>query len=246
MASKTLLSWRPTTKSMKHIALAALFLFFATGCDTAKTLLGAIATDAGAGTLSDADIVAGLKEALTIGTQNGTSRLSAADGFFKDAAIKVLMPPEAKEVENTLRNVGLGSVVDKAVLSMNRGAEDAAKSAAPIFMDAIKQMTITDALNILKGGDFAATNFFKQKTTAALTNAFKPVITASLAKVNATKYWGEVFNVYNRFSSTPVNTDLSAYVTSKAIDGIFHEVGLEEQKIRKDPCLLYTSDAADE
>jgi len=207
-------------------------------CDTAKQLLNSVPQNGGG--LSTADIVAGLKQALTVGTQNSTGKLSAVDGFFADAAIKILMPPEAQKVESTLRNVGLGSVVDKAILAMNRAAEDAAKSATPIFVDAIKQMTISDAIGILKGGDFAATNYFKQKTTAALTNAFKPVISKSLSKVDATKYWKDVFTMYNRFSSTPVNTDLPAFVTGKAIDGIFHEVGLEEQKIRKDPAARVT------
>jgi hypothetical protein len=150
------------------------------------------------------------------------------------------MPPEAQKVETTLRNVGLGSVVDKAVLAMNRGAEEAAKSATPIFVNAIRQMSITDALGILRGGDFAATNYFKQKTTAALTSAFRPVITDALGKVNATRYWADVFSMYNKFSKTPVNTDLTAYVTERAIDGIFHEVGLEEQKIRRDPAARVT------
>lgn len=185
-------------------------------------------------------IVAGLKQALTIGTQNSTNKLSAVDGFFADAAVKILMPPEASDVEKTLRRFGLGSLVDKTVLSLNRAAEDAAKSATPIFVDAIKHMTITDALGILRGGDFAATNYFKQKTTGALTDAFKPVISASLNKVDATKYWSDVFTAYNRFSTKKVETDLTAYVTQKAIDGIFYEVGLEEQKIRKDPAARVT------
>ena len=181
-----------------------------------------------------------LKQALTIGTQNSTSKLSAVDGFFANAAIKILMPPEAQNVEKTLRRFGLGSLVDKTVLSLNRAAEDAAKSATPIFVNAIKQMTISDAIGILKGGDFAATNYFKQKTTAALTQAFSPVISKSLNKVDATKYWSDVFTAYNRFSTKPVETDLTAYVTQKAIDGIFYQVGLEEQKIRKDPAARVT------
>ncbi|MEP6512910.1 MAG: DUF4197 domain-containing protein, partial [Parafilimonas sp.] len=153
---------------------------------------------------------------------------------------KILMPPEAQKVESTLRGVGLGSVVDKAVLSMNRAAEEAAKSASPIFINAIKQMTISDAIGILKGGDFAATNYFKDKTTAALTTAFSPVISNALQKVNATKYWNDVFTLYNKFSTNPVNTDLNAFVTGKTIDGIFYQVGLEEQKIRKDPAARVT------
>jgi hypothetical protein len=161
--------------------------------------------------------------------------LSAADGFFKNAVIKILLPPEAIKVEKTLRDVGLGSLVDKAILSMNRAAEDAAKSAAPIFIEAVTSMTIQDALGILQGGDFAATNYLKVKTTIPLTEAFRPVINRSLEKVNATKYWSDVITAYNRFTTNKINPDLSAYVTGKALDGIFYEVGLEEQKIRKDP-----------
>jgi hypothetical protein len=225
---------------MKYILAAFLCVIITTSCDTAKQILNNLPQNGQNGGLTSDEIISGLKQALTIGTQNSTSKLSAADGFFANAVIKILMPPEAQKVENTLRNVGLGTVVDKAILSMNRAAEDAAKSAAPIFVNAIKQMTISDAIDILKGGDFAATNYFKQKTTTDLTNAFKPVISKSLEKVDATKYWKDVFTVYNRFSSNPVNTDLSAYVTGKAIDGIFYEVGLGEQKIRKDPAARVT------
>ncbi len=217
---------------MRKLIYAILLTCTITGCDVAQQVLNQAN---GNGGLTTNDIVAGLKEALTIGTQNSSNQLSLADGFFANAAIKILMPPEAQKVENTLRGIGLGSVVDKAILSMNRAAEEAAKSASPIFINAIKQMTITDAIGILKGGDFAATNYFKEKTTAALTEAFKPSIDNALAKVNATKYWKDVFTAYNKFSANPVNTDLSAYVTSKAVDGIFFQVGLEEQKIRKDP-----------
>lgn len=211
-------------------------LFFFSGCETAQQVLSGMSNDG----LTTPQIAAGLKEALSVGIQNGTTQLSAVDGFFANAAIKILMPEEVKKVESTLRSVGLGSVVDNAVLSMNRAAEDAAKSAKPIFLNAIKQMTITDAIGILKGGDFAATDYFKNKTTAALIQAFSPSIQNSLEKVNATKYWKEVFTVYNRFSTTPVNTDLTQYVTKKAVDGIFYEVGLEEQKIRKNPAARVT------
>jgi hypothetical protein len=210
-----------------------------TSCETSQQILNSLPTTV-TGQTNTTQIAAALKEALTIGTQNSANRLSAVNGFFANAALKILMPPEAQKVESTLRNVGMGSVVDKAVLAMNRGAEEAAKSATPIFVNAIKQMSITDAVGILKGGDFAATNFFKQKTTADLTNAFRPVIAEALKKVDATKYWGDVFSLYNKFSSTPVNTDLSSYVTEKAVAGIFLEVGLEEQKIRKDPAARVT------
>jgi len=191
--------------------------------------------------LSTNDVVTGLKEALATGTDKAATRLSTVDGFFKDAAIKILMPDEAKKVEQKLRSVGLGNQVDNAILSMNRAAEDAAKNATPIFVNAIKEMSIADAWGILKGGDFAATNYLKQKTTAALTTAFRPVIEQSLAKVDATKYWNTVFTTYNRFSKEQVNTDLAAFVTEKALNGIFYQIQLEEQKIRKDP-LSRTSD----
>jgi hypothetical protein len=223
---------------MKYVLiLCALFTF--SGCDTVQQVIN---TSAGSTTtgLSNQDIVNGLKQALTIGTQNSANKLSVVDGFFANAAIKILMPPEAQKVESTLRSLGLGSVVDKAVLSMNRAAEEAAKSATPIFVDAIKQMTISDALGILKGSNTAATDYFKNKTTIALTNAFRPSINAALSKVNATKYWNDVFTLYNKFSSKPVNTDLSAYVTSRAVDGIFYQVAQEESAIRKDPAARVT------
>ncbi len=223
--------------TMKKLFYSSILFLTFTGCDVAKQVIN---EKTSFGNLTTQEIVSGLKQALTIGTQNSTNKLSAVDGFFANAAIKILMPPEAKNVESTLRNLGFGSVVDKAILSMNRAAEDAAKSAAPIFIDAITQMTISDALDILKGGDFAATNYFKQKTTGALTQSFRPVINNALSKVNATKYWSDVFSMYNKFAAKPVNTDLSAYVTSKAIDGIFYQVGLEEQKIRKDPAARVT------
>ena len=191
--------------------------------------------------LSTDEIANGLKEALKVGAEKGTTKLSSADGFFKDAAIKILMPEEAQKAEQKLRSLGLGKQVDNAILTMNRAAEDAAKSAAPIFINAIKSMSIQDAVGILKGGDFAATNFLKNKTTLELINMFRPVIETSLQKVDATKYWNTVFTNYNRFSADKVNPDITAYVTEKALAGIFYQVGLEEQQIRKDP-VARTSD----
>ena len=191
--------------------------------------------------LSNDEIISGLKEALNVGSNNASQKLATVDGFFKDAAIKILMPEEAKKVENKLRGLGMGKQVDNAILSMNRAAEDAATEIAPIFINAIKGMSIGDGLGILRGGDFAATTYLKDKTTASLTEKFRPIIENSLQKVNATKYWNTVFTTYNQFSSDKVNTDLVAYVTEKALAGVFHQVGLEEQKIRKDP-LARTSD----
>lgn len=187
--------------------------------------------------LSTDEIVSGLKEALSVGTNNSTGKLAAADGFFKDAAVKVLMPAEAQKVEKTLRSVGAGKLVDDAILSLNRAAEDASKSAAPIFLNAIKKMTVQDGLGILKGADTAATSYLKKATTAELTAAFKPIIDASLEKVGATKYWTAVFEKYNKLPTTfnKVNTDLSAYATEKALSGIFYYVADEEKKIRSNP-----------
>lgn len=218
----------------KIIQLLSCALLFS-GCESTQQILKTLNQDSANGQLTTTEIASGLKEALTVGAQHSSNQLSAVDGFFKNAAIKILLPPEAQKVEKTLNDLGLGNLVDKAILSVNRAAEDASKSAAPIFIDAIKKMTIQDAIGILQGGDFAATNYLKSKTTNSLIAAFKPVIEQSLNKVSATKYWSEVFNTYNRFATNKINPDLSAFVTGKAIDGIFYEVGLEEQKIRKDP-----------
>ena len=206
-----------------------------------KSSIGRMMGGSMASGLSTDEIANGLKEALKVGAEKGSTKLSAVDGFFKDAAIKILMPEEAQKAEQKLRSIGLGKQVDNAILTMNRAAEDAAKSAAPIFINAIKAMSIQDAVGILKGGDFAATNFLKNKTTLELTNMFRPVIETSLQKVDATKYWNTVFTNYNRFSADKVNPDITAYVTEKALAGIFYQVGLEEQQIRKDP-VARTSD----
>ena len=187
--------------------------------------------------LSNDEIVAGLKEALSVGAQNSSGKLSALDGFFANAAIKVLMPAEAKKVETTLRNAGMGQMVDDAILSMNRAAEEASKSAAPIFIDAIKQMGFQDALSILRGTDTAATSYLKGRTLPSLTSAFRPVIDEALQKTGATKHWKTVFETYNKLPTTfkKINTDLSGYVTEKALTGLFYQVAIEEQQIRKNP-----------
>lgn len=224
---------------MKKFYLSGLIILFSfTGCDTAKSIMDSVGNSSG--NLTTAEVVEGLKTALQLGTDTATTRLSALNGFYKDALVKIMMPPEAQKVEKTLRDMGLGSVVDKAILSMNRSAEDASKYVGDIFISAIKQMTIQDAFGILRGGNTAATEYLKQKTTAQLTAAFKPIISKSLDKTNATKYWSDIFKAYNRFSSQPVNTDLTAYVTEKALDGLFYKIGVEEQEIRKNPAARIT------
>lgn len=202
--------------------------------DSVKTNISSILKKGGSG-LSSEEIIGGLKEALTVGTDNGSKKLSAVDGFFKDAAIKILMPAEAQKAEKTLRSFGMGKFVDDAILSMNRAAEDAAKSASPIFINAIKQITIQDGIGILRGGDHAATEYLKSKTVLSLTEAFRPIVELSLQNVGATKHWNTVFSNYNKISTDKINPDLTAYVTEKALAGIFYQVAQEEQKIRKDP-----------
>src|SRR5690606_13396009 len=187
--------------------------------------------------LSNSDIASGLKEALKVGAQNAGKRLSANNGYFGNSLIKILLPPEARQVENTLRSIGMGSVVDKAILSMNRAAEDAASKAAPIFINAITSMSIQDGLNILTGGNNAATLFLKARTTAALTQAFHPVIQNSLNKVGAPELWRTVFSTYNSLplAQNKVNHDLTGYVTEKALSGLFTTIADEEAKIRNNP-----------
>ncbi|MFI5134669.1 MAG: DUF4197 domain-containing protein [Chitinophagales bacterium] len=181
-------------------------------------------------------MVSGLKEALSLGAQKSADKLSLTDGYFKNLPVKILMPPEAKDAETKLRDLGMGDQVDQAILSMNRAAETAAKDAAPIFLDAIKNMSVNDAVGVLTGPNDAATQYLKKTTSTELTTKFKPVVQSALEKTDATKYWGDVFNTYNKIPFVKkVNPDLTSYVTQKALDGLFYEVAQEEAKIRKDP-----------
>jgi len=211
-----------------------------TSGDSKTTGIGSVLKNATKTGLSNDEIVAGLKEALSVGSNKAAEKVSVTDGFFKDAAIKILMPEEAKKVEQKLRAIGMGKQVDNAILAMNRAAEDAAKSASPIFVNAVKGMSFSDALAILKGNNDAATVYLKDKTSNPLADAFRPVIEQSLEKVNATKYWNTVFTTYNKFSAEQVNTDLNAFVTEKALAGIFHQLAQEEASIRKNPAARTT------
>jgi hypothetical protein len=221
-----------------------LILLTTSGCSAQSGLFKkaeSILKGSGSGSLSTDQVVAGLKEALNQGVNKGTSKLSAVDGFFKDAVLKIILPPEAQKVEKTLRAIGMGKLVDDAILSMNRGAEDAAKSAAPIFIDAVKQMSIADAWSILKGSDTAATGYLRLKTTSSLTAAFKPVIDNSLSKVDATRYWNTMITAYNKVPMVKkINPDLGSYVTEKALAGVFYKIGEEEKNIRHNPAARVT------
>ena len=188
------------------------------------------------GGLSSEDIGKGLKEALSKGATTAAKQLSATDGYFGNAAVKILMPPEAQKIEKKLRDFGMGQQVDDAILSMNRAAENAAQSATPIFIDAIKNMSISDAAGILQGNDSAATDYLKGKTTPQLTEAFKPVIKTSLDKVDATSKWATIIDLYNKIPFVKkMNPDLAAYVTDRALYGMFVQVAQQEKQIRKDP-----------
>jgi hypothetical protein len=192
--------------------------------------------------LSSEEIGRGLKEALTVGVKNSSLQASSLDGYLGNQAIRLLFPPEARAAEQKLRAIGLGGECDKFITALNRGAEKAAEKAAPIFVDAITQMTITDALGILKGDTNAATLFLKRTSTQKLTEAFAPIIDDAIKSTSATKYYGDIANTYNKipFTSSKINPDLKQYATEKAIDGIFMLVAQEESKIRKNPAARVT------
>lgn len=210
-----------------------------TGSSTTTTTTTSTTTDAGdvLGTITQGDASNAIKEALKLGVQVGVDKVSATDGFFGNAMIKIPFPSQVKQVETTLRNYGMGSLVDNAILSMNRAAESAAKQAGPIFLNSITQMTVTDAVNIVSNQQpDAATQFLKRTTTESLVVSFKPSIKAALDATLATKYWSDITGYYNKIPFvSPINTDLPDYVTRKAIDGLFYMVAQEEAKIRKNP-----------
>jgi hypothetical protein len=226
---------------MKKLTSFLALSFFLFAFADAQSGLSGMAKSAMGGGLSSDDIVNGLKQALSQGTRKSTDKLSAQDGFFKDAAVKILFPPEAQKVEKTLRSAGLGNKVDETILDINRAAEDASKSAAQIFFDAIKNMSVQDGLGILRGTDTAATGYLRKSTTAQLIAAFRPIIENSLQKTGATQAWKSVFDVYNKNPfAKKVNTDLPGYVTLKALDGIFFYVAQEEKNIRSNPAAQAT------
>ena len=214
---------------IKKIAFL-LVMFQLTACAELQQVAGSMLES---GTLSNDQIGLGLKEALNVGISNGTDKLSARDGFLK-GAYKILLPEEVREVTNKLQVIpGFSNVEDKMVELLNRGAEDAAKSAKPIFVSAIKQMSFTDALDILMGPDNSATNYLNRTTNTQLYNAFSPKIGNSLDRVNATKYWSDAISAYNKIPFVKkVNPDLNDYVTQQALKGLFSMVEKKEKEIR--------------
>lgn len=198
-------------------------------CDTFSNLPGT--------GITEAEAAGGIRQALSQGVSKGISFLNKTDGFFGNSFYKLLLPPDAQKIENTLRDLGLGKKVDQAILQINRAAEDAVGYASPIFVDAIQEMTIMDAINIIKGSNTAATDYFRQKTTDKLITAFSPVIKNSLDKLNATRYYADIVNLYNDFPTTirKINPDLPSYVVGKAVDALFDQIGKEEANIRENP-----------
>lgn len=220
---------------MRQIFVLFIFLLL-TGISNAQLNLNKLKETLTPGSLSSEEIGEGLKEALTKGVSTGTDIVSQLDGYYKNPEIRIPFPAEAKQVETKLRQIGMGGEVDKFIESLNRAAEDAATEAKPIFVSAIKQMTIQDALGILKGEDDAATEYLSRTTSPLLKVKFMPVIQSSLQKVNATRYYSDLVIRYNKIPFVQkVNPNLDEYATEKAIQGLFVMIAREEKNIRKNP-----------
>jgi len=189
----------------------------------------------------DSNIASGLKEALSIGTDNAVKSVSQTDGYFGNQMIKILMPKKIQNVAEVLKKIGYQQQVDDFILSMNRAAEKAAPMAASFFIDAIKEMTFDDAKKILSGGDTSATDFFKDKTHDKLFSAFKPIVSSSMNEVGATRSYKDMMSQYESVPFLPKESvDLDNYVTNKSLDGLFYMVGQEEKKIRTNPAARVT------
>lgn len=191
--------------------------------------------------LSKNEVVSGLKEALVLGVTNATGLASQLNGFYKNPEIFIPFPPEAIQVKTMVERIGLKRQVDKFVMTLNRAAEESAKKAAPIFLKAVKGLTIEDGFQILSGPNDAATAYLRRKTSRPLTAAFRPVVRDAMAKVEVTKYWNPIVSQYNRIPFMgKVNPNLENYVTERAVSGLFKLIADEEEKIRKNPAARVT------
>lgn len=230
--------WLPLRAISWHPATLFLFVFCLAGCGTTgeailRDVSGAIYGQADP---TEQEVAQGLKQALETGLGKGADALSKENGFFSNQAIKIVFPEEARKAEQTLRSLGLSKLCDDLILRLNRAAEKASAKAKPIFMSAIRQMTLRDAMDILFGADDAATRYLQRTTSAQLTTAFRPVIQESLEEVNAISLWNQVFTRYNQLPMVKeVNPDLDVYVTNRAMDGLFLAIAQEEKKIRENP-----------
>lgn len=218
---------------MKKKLIILLLSFIIVSCNELQQVVNQLPTNIPG--LGQTDISNGLKEALNNGISNQVSKLTSTDGFFKNEAVKILLPEELKNVDSKLRQIGLSNLADEGLKVLNRAAEDAVKEATPIFVDAVKNMSFTDAKNILMGNDNAATTYLQNSTSTALYAKFNPVIKNSFSKVGADKVWTNIINKYNAIPLVKkVNPDLTDYTTNKAMDGVFKMITIEEQKIRTD------------
>jgi hypothetical protein len=218
------------------------FLFMACSSAQINQTLGSINEALGEDELTNEQVGSGLKEALIKGVTSGSNQASQLDGYYKNPLIKIGFPPDVDKVQQKLRQIGLGSEVDKFVLSLNRGAEEAAKEAKPIFFSAVKSMSIQDVWGILKGGDDAATQYLVRTTSDQLKSSFQPVMDRAMGKSKATQYYSDLVNTYNKIPFVDkVNSDLSGYATDQAVEGLFKLIAEEEKNIRKNP-LARTTD----
>lgn len=217
--------------------LTAFFILVMSFISQAQILKNGLKiNDPGMGGLTEKDAADGIREALVKGTGTSVALVSKTDGYFLNPEIKIPFPESEKTIESKLRSIGLGSKVDEMIKTMNRAAEDAAKSAEPIFISAIRGMNISDALQIIKGKNDAATQYLAKTTTPELKSKFSPVIKSSLDKVDATRLWAELITAYNQIPFvSKKNPDLTSYVTDKAISGLFTMIAKEELKIRQNP-----------
>ncbi len=230
-----------TMNKAKLLFFAVLFNILAISCQSQVYLDALKAVDQGKSGLTESDAVAGIKEALVKGTGGSVALVSKTDGYFLNPEIKIPFPESARTIESKLRSIGLGDKVDEVIHSLNRAAEDASKSAQPIFVDAITGMNVSDALQIVRGPDNAATQYLSKTTTPGLKAKFSPIIKASLDKVDATRLWKELITAYNQIPFvSKQDPDLTAYVTDKAISGLFTMISKEEAKIRKNPAARTT------
>lgn len=231
-------------RGIRMEAILAVVLVFCTAVSTQAAGLEDMLRSFGTSPKSssgEGTTAAGLKEALSVGTENAVKSLSKPDGYFGNEMVKILMPEKLRSVAAVMRRVGFERQVDEFVLSMNRAAEKAAPKAAPIFGEAIRQMTFDDAKKILSGGDTAATDFFREKTHDRLYDAFRPVISSSMDKVGTTKAYKDMIGKYESLPFMSSRSfDIDHYVTEKALDGLFLVIGQEEKKIRTDPSARVT------
>ena len=218
---------------MKKILLLTIVTFSLASCAQVQQTLNQLPQLASQFPSGNVDIASGLKEALNKGITQQVSKLTAVDGFYKNEAVKILMPAELQKVDATLRKIGLSSLADEGVKMLNRAAEDAVKEATPIFVSAVKNMSFTDAKNILLGNDSAATTYLQGSTTTALYGKFNPVIKSSFEKVGADVVWTKIINKYNTIPLVKkVNPDLTDYTTTQALSGVFKMIAVEEKDIR--------------